>query len=44
MSPDDALPRHRFYVTDGPEPFHDAAKRFLGRSLEHLELVEIAGE
>ena len=43
-SPNNALPRHRFYVTDGPEPFHDAAKRFLGRSLDHLELVEIAGE
>jgi glutamate racemase len=43
-SRDDAVPRHRFFVTDAPEPFHDAAKRFLGRSLDHLELVEIAGE
>ena len=43
-SRDDAVPRHRFYVTDGPQPFHDAARRFLGRSLDHLELAEIAGE
>ena len=43
-SRDDAVPRHRFFVTDAPEPFHDAAKRFLGRALDHLELTEIAGE
>lgn len=43
-SRDDAVPRHRFFVTDNPEPFHDAARRFLGRSLDHLEQVEIAGE
>jgi len=43
-SEQDAVPRHQFYVTDAPESFHTVARRFLGRSLDHLEAVAIAGE
>jgi len=40
----DAEPAHRFYVTDAPESFQEVAGRFLGRPLERLERVQIAGE
>lgn len=40
----DAVPGHQFYVTDAPDSFHTVARRFLGRSLDHLESVVIAGE
>jgi len=43
-SEQDAVPRHRFYVTDAPDSFHTVARRFLGRSLDHLEALAIAGE
>ncbi len=40
----DAEPTYRFYVTDAPESFREVAGRFLGRPLERLERVQIAGE
>ncbi len=33
--------QHRFFVTDTPERFLDVAERFLGRSIEHAEQVDI---
>jgi len=41
---DGARPEHRFFVTDGPEPFTAIAARFLGREPELLERVRIEPE
>jgi hypothetical protein len=34
--------RHTFLATDGPDSFRAVGSRFLGRSIDHVELVDIA--
>ncbi|HEX6941161.1 MAG TPA: glutamate racemase [Longimicrobiales bacterium] len=36
-------PRHTFAVSDSPQHFRDTARHFLGRSLDHVEQVNVDG-